>query len=65
MDPVNTLLLGSAADVKADARHRLTLASPGSGYILSSACSVPPAAPPANITMLREAADEFGAGGPA
>lgn len=59
MDPVNTLLLGSPAAVRADALRRLAVAAPGSGYILSSACSVPPAAPPGNITVLREAADEF------
>jgi uroporphyrinogen-III decarboxylase len=61
MDPVNTLLLGSPDTVRADALRRLAVASPGSGYILSSACSVPPATPPENIMVLRETADEFAA----
>lgn len=59
MDPVNTLLRSTPDQVRADALHRLGVAAPGGGYILSSACSVSPAAPPANITALREAADAF------
>jgi len=61
MDPVNTLLLGSPATVRADALQRLRVGAPGSGYILSTACSVPPATPPENIMVLREAADAFSA----
>jgi hypothetical protein len=60
LDPVNTVLMGTPADVLAAARERIQTAGPGGGYILSTACSVAPAAPPANIIKLREAVEEFG-----
>ncbi len=59
IDPVSTLLKGSVADVRADARARLAIAAPGGGYILSSACSVPPHAPPENVACLAEEAARF------
>lgn len=59
MDPVNTLLRGDREAVRADARRRLAAAAPGGGYILSSACSVPPRTPPGNVACLREAAEEW------
>jgi uroporphyrinogen-III decarboxylase len=58
LDPVNTLLMGTPDDVRAAARERIRIGSPGGGYILSTACSVAPAAPPENIMVLREVADE-------
>ena len=57
MDPVNTVLMGTAADTLEDAKRRIAIGAPGGGYILSTACSVSPAAPPANIMQLRMAAD--------
>lgn len=60
IDPVNTLLAKSPEEVRADALWRLSVAAPGSGYILSSACSVAPRVPPENLTVLVEAAEEFG-----
>jgi uroporphyrinogen-III decarboxylase len=60
LDPVNTLLLGTIHDVRDAARERIAVAGPGGGYILSSACSVAPATPPANIAVLREVAEECG-----
>ena len=42
------------------ARERIATAGPGGGYILSTACSVAPLAPPENILTLREAAERFG-----
>jgi len=60
MDPVNVLLQGTPETVYEDARRRIAVAGPGGGYILSSACSVSPHAPPANILKLREAAEDFG-----
>jgi hypothetical protein len=60
LDPVNTVLLGTPEQTFAAARERILTAGPGGGYILSTACSVPPSAPPANIQKLREAAEEFG-----
>jgi hypothetical protein len=60
LDPVNTVLFGTPDDVRAAARGRLELAAPGGGYILSTACSVAPAAPPENILALREAVESWG-----
>lgn len=60
IDPVNTMLLGSPEDVLAASRDRIETAGPGGGYILSTACSVAPAAPPSNILELREAVERWG-----
>jgi uroporphyrinogen-III decarboxylase len=60
LDPVNTLLMGTPDDVTKACINRLEIASPGGAYILSTACSVSPAAPPENIIRLREAAEQFG-----
>jgi hypothetical protein len=60
LDPVNTLLMGTPEDVFEAARGRIETAAPGGAYVLSTACSVAPAAPPANIMKLREAVEEFG-----
>jgi hypothetical protein len=56
LDPVNTVLRGTRAEVLADARARIAVAGQD-GYILSTACSVPPGAPPDNVLALREAAE--------
>ncbi len=60
LDPVNTVLFGTPDDVRAAARERLRIAAPGGGYVLSTACSVSPAAPPENIMVLREAVETWG-----
>jgi hypothetical protein len=60
IDPVNTMLMGTPDDVLAAARERIETAGPGGGYILSTACSVAPAAPPENIMKLREAVERWG-----
>jgi hypothetical protein len=57
IDPVNVLLRGTPEVVYEDALRRIAIAGPGGGYILSSACSVPPHAPPENIMKLRAAAE--------
>ena len=57
VDPVGTVLLGTPEAVLADARRRIETAAPGGGYVLSTACSVPPGAPPENVRALRAAAD--------
>lgn len=57
VDPVATVLLGTPDVVRADALRRVAIGGRGGGYILSTACSVPPAAPPANVMALRAAAD--------
>jgi len=57
---VNTLLSKSREDVRQDALWRLQVGSVGSGFILSSACSVSPRTPPENLGALAEASEEFG-----
>ncbi|MHC4403163.1 MAG: uroporphyrinogen decarboxylase family protein [Planctomycetota bacterium] len=61
IDPVHTLLEKSREEVRADATWRLEVGSPGSGYILSSACSVSPRVAPENLAVLVEASEAFGA----
>lgn len=61
IDPVNTLLSGDPARVRADAEYRLGVGMPGGGFILSSACSVAPETPPENLLALAAAVEEFGA----
>jgi hypothetical protein len=60
LDPVNTVLTGTPDEVRRAARERIATAGPGGGYVLSTACSVPPGAPPANILVLREVAETLG-----
>jgi hypothetical protein len=56
VDPVNTVLRGSPEGCYEDARDRIRVAG-RRGYILSTACSVPPHAPPRNIHALVRAAE--------
>ena len=60
IDAVNTLLNKPREFVRRDALQRLAIGSRGGGYILSSACSVSPRVPPENLTVLVEAAEQFG-----
>jgi len=60
LDPVGTLLQGSAEACYAAARDRLAAAKQGGGYILSTACSVAPHTPPAHLLQLRRAVEEGG-----
>ncbi|HEU5163347.1 MAG TPA: uroporphyrinogen decarboxylase family protein, partial [Thermoanaerobaculia bacterium] len=57
VDPVNTVLRGTADQCRRDALERIAIAGPA-GYILSTACSVPPHAPPENVLAISEAARE-------
>jgi hypothetical protein len=57
VDPVGTVLLGTREAVREDAARRVAIAAPGGGYILSTACSVPPGAPPDNVRALRAAVE--------
>jgi len=54
LDPVNTLLRGDEAAVEAAVDHRLRVAGPGGGYILSTACSVAPAVKPELIEYMTQ-----------
>jgi hypothetical protein len=64
LDPVTTLLGGSAGLCLGAALERLAAAKAGGGYILSSACSVAPHTPPENILQLARAVDAEGWYGP-
>ncbi|MDD5541570.1 MAG: uroporphyrinogen decarboxylase family protein [Acidobacteriia bacterium] len=59
LDPVNIMLKGTPEGVICEAQRCLEIGAPGGGYILSTACSVPPHAPPENILKLAEAAAGF------
>lgn len=61
VDPVHVLLAGDQGSVRADARRRLDLGRPGGRYILSTACSIAPRTPAANVLALAGAAAEWGA----
>jgi hypothetical protein len=63
IDPVNTILRGTPDACYRDARERIAIAAPGGGYILSTACSVPPHAPPENIRQLVRAAEDAATSG--
>ena len=60
IDPVNIILLGTPEQVFEAARRCISVAAKGGGYVLSSACSIPPHAPRENILKLHEAAEMFG-----
>jgi len=56
MDPINVLLHGTPAQVFKTARHCISVGAPAGGYILSSACSIPPHTPAENVAMMFAAA---------
>ncbi len=58
VDPVNTVLRGTPDACYRDACARIEIAGP-SGYVLSTACSVPPHAPPENVAALVRAAEDM------
>jgi uroporphyrinogen-III decarboxylase len=60
LDPVATLLNGSAESCFAAALERMAAAKSQGGYILSSACSVAPHTPPEHILQLRRAVELAG-----
>lgn len=59
VDSVNTLLSKSPEDVFSDANRRLRIGSLGSGFILSTACSIAPHVPPVNVQAMVAAARQF------
>lgn len=60
IDPVNTLLNGDEETVREAVLHRLRVAAPGGGYILSSACSVAPGVRPELLELMSRLAAEQG-----
>ena len=59
VDPVNTLLRGDAAKIKEEVTQILGAAEKMDGFILSSACSVAPPAPPDNMKYMVELCREI------
>jgi len=55
IDPVNLILHGSAENVYAEAVRLIENVGREGGYIISSACSIAPAAPPENIQAIAQA----------
>jgi hypothetical protein len=60
LDAVNDMLGADDARFRRAVLDRLRIGKPGSGYILSSACSVAPRVSPKRLTLLSELAEEFG-----
>lgn len=60
LDPVNTLLYGDERKVREAVEHRLRVAMPGGGYILSTACSVAPAVRPELLEYMSALTRELG-----
>ena len=56
LDPINVILQGTPDEVYQAARRCLAAGAPSGGYILSSACSIPPRAPAENILKIAAAA---------
>ncbi|HYK88413.1 MAG TPA: uroporphyrinogen decarboxylase family protein [Acidobacteriota bacterium] len=59
LDPVNVMLKETRNQVRAAAMSCLEAGAKGGGYVLSTACSVPPHAPPENLEVLVETAERF------
>ncbi len=60
LDAVNEMLRADDRTFEQAVRQRLQTGKPGSGYILSSACSVAPHVRPERLTMMVELAERFG-----
>lgn len=60
LDAVHEMLYADDAGFRQAVLDRLRIGKPGSGYILSSACSVAPRVSPQRLMMLSELADEYG-----
>jgi uroporphyrinogen decarboxylase len=60
LDAVNEMLHAAEPTFEQAVRDRLRIGKPGSGYILSSACSVAPHVSPARLKHLVQLAEEFG-----
>ena len=60
LDAVNEMLRADDAAFEAAVKQRLQIGAPGSGYILSSACSVAPAVRPERLQTMAALAEHFG-----
>jgi len=60
LDAVNEMLRADDATFEQAVRQRLTIGKPGSGYILSSACSVAPGVRPDRLRRMVDLAERYG-----
>jgi hypothetical protein len=60
IDPVGTMLFGTAERIEADVRRCLSAGRAGRGFILSTACSIAPTTPPSHIEALVPLAEGAG-----
>jgi uroporphyrinogen decarboxylase len=60
LDAVNEMLGADDVTFREAVLDRLRIGKPGSGYILSSACSVAPRVTPQRLILLSELAEEYG-----
>ncbi|MHC4229330.1 MAG: uroporphyrinogen decarboxylase family protein [Planctomycetota bacterium] len=60
LDAVNEMLGDDDETFEQAVKERLSIGKPGSGYILSSACSVAPHVKPERLKRLVELAAQFG-----
>jgi uroporphyrinogen-III decarboxylase len=60
LDPVNEMLNADEKTFEQAVKERIKIGKPGSGYILSSACSVAPHVKPERLKHLMELATQFG-----
>jgi uroporphyrinogen-III decarboxylase len=60
LDAVNEMLQADDATFEQAVRRRLAVGKPGSGYILSSACSVAPGVRPQRLAAVVELAERHG-----
>ncbi len=60
VDSVNLLLLGTDAEITADAHRRLEIGKQNGGYIFSTACSIAPKVEKEKVLLLRKAVEQYG-----
>jgi uroporphyrinogen-III decarboxylase len=60
MNGVEVLTFDTEEEVTQHATERIHVGKPGSGYILSTACSVPPKVEPWKLELLAPLAEEIG-----
>ncbi len=60
IDSVNTLLGGTRDEILSDARRRIEIGKTGTGFILSTACSIAPDVRRESILLLKEAVERWG-----
>lgn len=60
IDSVNILLFGTEKEILEDVRKRIELGKKNGGFILSTACSIAPAAQREKIQLLRKAVSQWG-----